>query len=118
MTDVGLSQWRESYAAALAASEGLRAALARLGVPEHSYRSIRPATTSTGKPYVYLGVLNAGAVEAITAVLLHGLVEPGLPNDQGADATVRPTRQAHPTDATHPSTPTPSRDERPEPAER
>ncbi|MEU1348110.1 hypothetical protein [Streptomyces sp. NPDC005795] len=69
MTSVDLPQWREAYATALAASEGFRAALAGLGVPERSYRSIRPAMTSAGRPYVYLGILNAGAVEAITAVL-------------------------------------------------
>ena len=37
MTDIGLPQWRENRAAALAASEGLRAALAKLGIPERSY---------------------------------------------------------------------------------
>lgn len=79
MTDVGLPQWRESYAAALAASEGLRAALAELGVPERSYRGIRPATTSTGRPYVYVGILNAGTVETITAVLLRELADRGFP---------------------------------------
>lgn len=96
MTDIGLPQWRESRAAALAASEGLRAALGKLGLPERSYRRIRPATTSTGRPYVYVGILNAEAVEAITAVLLHELADPGLPEEQGAAATARLPRRSRP----------------------
>lgn len=55
----------------MAASDGLKGALARLGLPERSYRSIRPTVTSTGRPCVYVGILNAGVVEVITAVLLH-----------------------------------------------
>lgn len=100
MTDVSLAQWRESYAAALNASNELRAALARLGLPERSYRSIRPATTSTGRPYVYLGILNAEAVEAITAALLPGLAQPRLSRGQDPDTAVGPTpRPAHPDSA-------------------
>lgn len=102
MNDVGPSQRRDSYAAALAASEGLRGALARLGIPERSYRSIRPAMPSTGRPYVYLGILNADAVEAITAVLLHELANPCLSEEQGADATARPTRRSRPAEVTLP----------------
>lgn len=101
VTDVSLAQWRESYAAALNASNELRAALARLGLPERSYRSIRPATTSTGRPYVYLGILNAEAVAAITAALLPELARPGLSREQDPDAAVGPTpRPAHPGNAT------------------
>lgn len=63
-----------------------------MGLPERSYRSIRPAMTSTGRPYVYLGILDAGAVEAITAVLLLELAKPELPEEQDAGATAQPTR--------------------------
>lgn len=96
MTDVDLPQWRESRAAALAASEGLRSALAKLGLPERSYRRIRPAMTSTGRPYVYLGILNAETVEAVTAVLLRELADPGRPVEQGTVAPSRPPRRTQP----------------------
>lgn len=98
MTAVDLPQWREGYAAALTASEGLRAALAELGVPERSYRSIRPAMTSTGRPYVYLGILNAGAVEAITAVLRNELAHSVERTEacQGAQPRPRPNPTSSP----------------------
>lgn len=94
MTDVGLPQWRESRAAAVAASEGLRAALAELGLPERSYRRIRPAMTSTGRPYVYLGILNAEAVEAVTAVLLRALADPGRRAEQSTVPISPPHRRS------------------------
>lgn len=89
MTGANLPERSEGYAVALAASDGLRAALAGLGVPERSYRSIQPATTSTGSPYVYLGILNACAVEALTAALRHELAIASRPKDQDADVAVR-----------------------------
>lgn len=110
MTSVELPQWREAYAAALAASEGLRAALAGLGIPEHRFRSIRPAMTSTGRPYVYLGILNAGAVETITSVLQRERAA------TPARAEVGPERTAlTPLDAPHslPQCSCPQRQERP-----
>ncbi|MFG2597795.1 hypothetical protein [Streptomyces sp. NPDC048462] len=100
MTDVGLLQWRKGYAAALAASDGLRAALAGLGIPERNYRSIRPAMTSGGRPYVYLGIVNAGAVEAITAALLHQPASTGeeTASDQDAASSPHPGATSPPLD--------------------
>ncbi|MFD9951822.1 hypothetical protein [[Kitasatospora] papulosa] len=69
MTGVDLPRWREHHAAAVTASEELKAALAGLGIQERHYRGIRPAMTSTGRPYVYLGIMSAAAVESITAAL-------------------------------------------------
>lgn len=99
MTGVDLPQWREGYAVARAASEGLRAALAGLGVPERSYRSIRPAMTSTGRPYVYLGILSAAAVEALASALQHELTHVIHPEGQDAGTTDRPTHGSHPRSA-------------------
>ncbi|MGW2658278.1 hypothetical protein ACWC1D_32085 [Streptomyces sp. NPDC001478] len=68
-------QWRENYATAVAASEGMKAALAALGIPERGYRGIRPAMTSAGRPYVYLGILHARTVDAVIAALQPALAD-------------------------------------------
>lgn len=76
MTYLDLREWRNGHAAANRASEALRTALAALGIPERHYRHIRPAMASTGRPYVYLGLLSAGAAGTIAEALRHHLTHP------------------------------------------
>ncbi|WP_051835978.1 hypothetical protein [Streptomyces sp. NRRL WC-3549] len=88
MTGLGLPHGRDSStgsAVAQRASEGLKAVLAGLGLPERAYRSVRPALTSAGRPYVYVGLLDAGDVEAITTSLRRQL-DQGAEDRPGAEA--------------------------------
>ncbi|WP_328894185.1 hypothetical protein [Streptomyces sp. NBC_00236] len=48
--------------------------------------------TSTGRPYVYLGILHAGAVEAVVAALQHGRANTVVQTEGGQ--VVRPSPQA------------------------
>lgn len=75
MISMDAPQWHENYAVAVTASEGLKAALAALGIPERGYRGIRPAMTSAGRPYVYLGILHARTVEAVISALPPALAD-------------------------------------------
>jgi len=76
MTHLGPREWRDGHAVAHGASEALRTALAALGISERHYRHIRPAMASTGRPYVYLGILSAEAAGTIAEALRHHLAHP------------------------------------------
>ncbi|MFI8003751.1 hypothetical protein [Streptomyces sp. NPDC086010] len=91
MTGMDLPRWRERHTAAVAASEELKTALAGLGIPERLYRGIRPATTSTGRPYVYLGIMSAAAVEAITTALQRADAGPNLFGEWATDVATPDT---------------------------
>ncbi|WP_327325995.1 hypothetical protein OG735_28550 [Streptomyces sp. NBC_01210] len=58
-----MQTWRDGRTTADDATNVLREALAALGVPESTYRSIRPMVTHSGKPYVHLGMIRAEHVE-------------------------------------------------------
>lgn len=94
MTGIDLPRWREHHAAAVMASEELKTALAGLGIQERHYRGIRPATTSTGRPYVYLGIMSAAAVESITTALQHHPAGPNRPEDPATGTTTPDARAA------------------------
>uniref|UniRef100_A0AAU3H129 Uncharacterized protein n=1 Tax=Streptomyces sp. NBC_01401 TaxID=2903854 RepID=A0AAU3H129_9ACTN len=94
MTSVDLPQWREHHAAAVTASEELKTALAGLGIQERHYRGIRPAMTSTGRPYVYLGIMSAAAVESITTALQNDPAAPNRPEGRAADTTTPDATEA------------------------
>ncbi|MFE4449620.1 hypothetical protein [Streptomyces sp. NPDC056796] len=87
MTGVDLPRWREHHAAAVTASEELKTALAGLGIQERHYRGIRPAVTSTGRPYVYLGIMSAADVESIITALQHSPTGPNRREDRATDTT-------------------------------
>lgn len=64
-----MQTWRSSSVVARDACESLRAALARLGIPERDLSGLRPRVHASGRPMVVLGTLRADVVEKVTEAL-------------------------------------------------
>jgi hypothetical protein len=70
-----MQSWRDGRRAADDATKALRDALALLGLPEITYRSLRPMVTHSGKPYVHLGMIRADQVERMAEAIRAGAAQ-------------------------------------------
>ncbi|WP_399226266.1 hypothetical protein [Streptomyces sp. TRM49041] len=66
---MSLEQWRECWARAEGAAEGLREALSALGVPQVAYGAVRPVVTHNGRVYVDVGMLRGDAAVMVAEAL-------------------------------------------------
>ncbi|WP_329217928.1 hypothetical protein OG352_17150 [Streptomyces sp. NBC_01485] len=64
-----MQTWRDSRTRAQDAANGLRDALASLGLPERVQRHLRPMVTHSGTPFVHVGIRKAEDVERMANAL-------------------------------------------------
>lgn len=64
-----IQTWRDGRAAAVEATEVLRAALAAFGAPESVWVTVRPVVTHKGTAYVHVGMVRADVAEQMAAAM-------------------------------------------------
>ncbi|MFF9787011.1 hypothetical protein YWIDRAFT_03951 [Streptomyces sp. SceaMP-e96] len=64
-----MQTWRDGRAAAVEATEALRAALASLGAPESVWGTVRPVVTHKGTAYVHVGMVRADVAERMAEAM-------------------------------------------------